>query len=59
MSTLTRSHCHEIARELLISARYENRAETKRAFLRLSRTWLNLALVARRRGPINFRERNV
>jgi hypothetical protein len=59
VSTLTRRHCHEIARELLISAHHENRPEAKRAFLRLSRTWVNLALVARARGPIHFRGRSV
>jgi hypothetical protein len=56
VSALTRADCHGIARELLINARHECKPEAKRAFLRLSRTWVQLALVARRDGPIRFRE---
>jgi hypothetical protein len=59
MSSLTRTDCHGIARELLINARYERKPEAKRTLLRLSRTWVQLALVARRDGAIKFRERAI
>lgn len=55
MSTLSRTDCHDIARDLLISAYHERELGAKRTFLRLSRTWVQLAKVARRDGPIRFR----